>query len=75
MAGRHLVGSSREMMLPEVPTPSWGTQHLVAGHPGASQQDGDRQAGTEAGAEGPGKGQGLGPCWRNEGGKEAERPE
>lgn len=30
--------------------------------------------GTEAGAEGPGKGQRLGP-WRNKGGKDAKRPE
>lgn len=30
-------------MLPKVPTPSWGTQHLVTRRLGASQQDGDRQ--------------------------------
>ena len=43
MAGRHLVGISEEMMLPKVPTLSWGTQHSVTGRLGASQQDGDRQ--------------------------------
>lgn len=73
MAGRHLVGISEEMMLPKVPTLSWGTQHPVTGRLGASQQDGG-QTGTEAGGCGGRKGSGPEALLQEtgwEGGREA----